>query len=499
MLVPLDFPPGIFKAGTEHQSGGRWYDSDLVRWLYRGVVAPIGGWQKRQHLVGAVVTDSVVSGMARGAFSWKRNDYTRHVAIGTHTGLYHLSESDAPADITPVGYAPGSPGTLTGGYGYGLYGVGLYGTPRVLGPGDVPTEPTTWDFDNWGEELVACAQSDGKIYKFAQADIVAQLIATAPISNAGVMVTDERYMMALGSNGNPREISWCDQEDYNQWTPGVVSRAGSIELQTSGTIMAGKRSKVGNLVVTDKDAHLVSYVGRPYIYSRERVGTDCGAVAREAVVAFNDEVAWMGQGSFWRFDGTVKSIPCTVADYVFKNLNRQTKARIWGMCNELFKEVTWHYADLTSEEPNRYVTWNWELDIWYIGALERTCGVSSAIYTIPHMVDEDGNIFLHEYLNAHEGREPYLEGGPFEIENGEYTMRVRRVIHDYSPAGSARLIFYNRFYPQGTQYIKGPFTLADPKGIRFETRQTNVRIESDDNVDWRYGGLRLDIAKGGKR
>lgn len=42
-LLPLNFPPGMFRNGTNYQSKGRWYDGNLVRWV-RGVMQAIGGW-----------------------------------------------------------------------------------------------------------------------------------------------------------------------------------------------------------------------------------------------------------------------------------------------------------------------------------------------------------------------------------------------------------------------------------------------------------------------
>lgn len=505
MLQPIGFPAGVRRGGTERQSSGRWFDSDLIRWLDQDIIAPIGGWGNRQHLVAGVLTNSVVSGSARGIYSWKRNDYSKHIAIGTHSKLYWLYENDAPVDITPAGYSVGSPGTLSGGYGYGLYGAGLYGTPRVVGSSFLPIEPTIWVMDNWGQELIACAQSDGKVYKFAPGDSVAQLIAAAPISNAGVLVTDERYMMTFGAGGNPRKIQWSELEDYTNWTPGVVSRAGSIELQTSGSIYTANKCRTGILFVTDKDAHIASYVGRPYIYGRTRVGSNCGAISRKSSISYNNNVAWMGNRGFWKFDGSVSAIPCEVNDFVFNNLNTQTAARIWGMSNEIYKEITWYYPDKTSNEPNRYVTWNWELNIWTVGALTRTCGISASIFNNPFMVDEAGNIYKHEYLLSHSGRSPYLEGGPVEYvdsqtgSRGDYTIKCKRAVHDFQPSGNGKLYFKTRMYPQGTQKVLGPYSLSSPKGVRFNSRQVDILITGDDNIDWRYGGLRLDIEQGPRR
>ena len=43
--------------------------------------------------------------------------------------------------------------------------------------------------------------------------VVATPITNAPLSNLGLVVTEERFIFALGSGGNSRKISWCDRED----------------------------------------------------------------------------------------------------------------------------------------------------------------------------------------------------------------------------------------------------------------------------------------------
>ena len=75
---------------------------------------------------------------------------------------------------------------------------------------------------------------------------VATPITGAPLSNLGLVVTEERFIFALGSGGNSRKISWCDREDRNAWTPAATNEAGDIELQTSGQIVQAIRTKRPN-------------------------------------------------------------------------------------------------------------------------------------------------------------------------------------------------------------------------------------------------------------
>ena len=47
---------------------------------------------------------------------------------------------------------------------------------------------------------------------------VAEPLTNAPINNKGIVVTEERFIFALGAGGNSRKVQWCDKENNTQWT-----------------------------------------------------------------------------------------------------------------------------------------------------------------------------------------------------------------------------------------------------------------------------------------
>ena len=98
--------------------------------------------------------------------------------------------------------------------------------------------------------------------------------AVAPINNIGLIVTEERFIFALGSGGNPRKISWCDRENNTVWSPLATNEAGDYELQTSGEIQTAVRTRGQTLILTDVDSYTARYSGPPYIFGFERVGTN---------------------------------------------------------------------------------------------------------------------------------------------------------------------------------------------------------------------------------
>ena len=42
-MYTLSLPPGVSRNGTDYQNKGRWYSTQLVRFL-EGMILPVGGW-----------------------------------------------------------------------------------------------------------------------------------------------------------------------------------------------------------------------------------------------------------------------------------------------------------------------------------------------------------------------------------------------------------------------------------------------------------------------
>ena len=329
---------------------------------------------------------------------------------------------------------------------------------------------------------------------------VAEPIATAPANNLGVLVTEERFVVALGANNNPRLVQWSDREDRALWVPAATNEAGDIELQTTGQIMQGVRTRGQTLIITDVDAHAMRYLGPPYVYGFERVGTSCGAVSRKAATDVDAGIFWMGQGGFYHFDGnTVKEIPCEVRDYIFDDFNTGQQSKIWAYSNSEFSEIWWYYPSSNSIEIDRYVGYNYRENFWIIGEMSRTCGTSRGVFRYPILGDMYGTLYDHEVGVAKDGALVYAETGPISLGNGDQTMQVMQVIPDEVTQGDVEMYFKTRFHPNDVERTYGPFTPANPTSARFQGRQVRMRIEEDQLTNWRVGVMRLDVVPRGRR
>jgi hypothetical protein len=490
--IKLQIPPGVYRNGTEYQSAGRYYDASLVRW-YEGTMRPVGGWRKRSN--------SQMTGACRGFLNWRDNSGNRWIAAGTHSKLYAMNEAGTLKDITPSGFTAGAAdGVLKVGYGYGPYGSYSYGVARPDTGSATPA--TTWSLDTWGEYLVGCSTSDGKLYEWQlgfATPTLAAAIANAPTGNEAVMTTSERFVFALGAGGNTRKVQWCDQEDNTVWTPAADNQAGDFELTTVGDIKCGKRIRGLSIIFTDVDVHTATYVGLPYVYSFEKVGSACGVISSQSVAAIETAAIWMSRSGFWIYDGYVKPLPCDVSDFVFQDINYAQASKIYAVNNSKYGEIWWFYPSASSTENDSYVVYNYRENHWAIGDLARTAGTDRGVFANPLMVSSDGYIYEHEVGYAYDSAVPFAESGPVELGNGDQTMSVRQLVPDEQTLGEVQVSFKVRQYPMSTETTYGPYTASQPTDVRFSGRQVKVRYTGAVLDDWRVGVPRMEaIAAGGR-
>lgn len=489
--LPLKIPAGVYRNGTEYQSSGRYYDSNLVRW-YEGTMRPVGGWQLHSN--------TQLSGAARGLLAWRDNSNDRWIGIGTHSHLYVMFETGSVTNITPSGYASGTVGGEAKlGYGYLGYGSYNYGVSRP----DIGaiTQATTWSLDNWGENLIACANTDGKIYEWAlNTSSLATRITNSPSNCTGIVVTSERSIMALAAGGDKRRIDWCDVENNTVWTAAEDNLAGSFSLTTNGSLMCGKRVRGLTLLFTDVDVHTATYVGMPYIYQFDKIGTGCGIISKQAVAATDNSCVWMSRSGFWIYDGFVKPLPCDVGDYVLNNINFAQDSKIYAVHLSAYGEIWWFYPSENSTEVDSYVSYNYREGHWAIGHLSRTAGTDRGVFTFPLMVTIDGYIYQHEtgYIDT-SVETPYAQSGPIELSNGDQTMSVLGVIPDENTLGQVQVSFTTKDYPTGSENTYGPYAAAQKTDTRFSARQVKVRYEGVGSSDWRVGNTRLNVKPSGGR
>jgi len=472
VITPLRLPPGVYRNGTEYQSKGRWYAANLVRFR-NGTIQPIGGW--------TAWSSNTFTGKCRGLIAWRDNSGNVWVVQGSASKLQVYDDATTPAvkDITPGSLSAGTEDATSS------------------APAD------TWSLDTWGEYLVGCLTSDGRLVEWQlgfAGPTVAAAISGAPTSCQGLVVTADRILMALGASGNPRKVAWSDQEDNTTWTAAATNQAGDFELATPGKIVCGKRVRGQTLVVTTVDAWVATYVGQPFVYSWEKAGDGCGIVAANSLVVTDGFAVWLGNRGFYVYDGTVRPLPCEVMDFILSDWSDSQKSKVYGWHNADYGEVWWHYESSGGTEPDRYVVWNYVENHWSLGTMARTAGIGRGVYDYPILAGSDGKLYKHEQSGfLFSSSNPYLESGVLEIGDGERVASINYIWPDESTLGSVTTTFKHRMYPTSTESSAGPYTAALPTATRFTGRQFRLRVDGTEGSDFRLGVPRLDVVVGGKR
>jgi hypothetical protein len=466
------------------------------------------------------------------------------VSSSTYTiqvGVTANASDSGNGGASVVGTYQVNPGNVVGyfdyGWGTGTWNYSTWGTPRT-GLSNFKLIPGTWKLDTYGEDII-CQITGGPIYIWdTSAGLTnnrATAIAGAPTKSSYALVsTPDRHLVCFGTETvigstttqDPMFVRFSNQEDINTFAESATNTAGGQRLTDGSIILTAIRSRGQILIFTDTSIHGMQYVGPPYTFGFQQLGANCGCIGAHAAVDVNGLAFWMGTEAFYLFDGTVKKMPCTVQDYVFKDINLTQGYKTAAGVNSQFNEVTWFYCSAGSDLIDRSVSYNYLENVWSINSLSRTAWsdigtypkpVASAYYdtstatslnTIYGLSPGRSRLFSHEDGYDADG-DPifsYIKSGYFDIGDGDNMLYMRRFIPDFKNQIqdlTVRLLL--RPYPQASAqpssldpYIITPTT--QKVDTRARGRQISLGIESDTlGSNWRFGTLRVDIQPDGLR
>lgn len=511
-MYPLAFKPGFFANGTPYSAAKRWTKGNLVRWQ-DGAIRPFSGWQALFDVVAGAPTGPLFPDPSveapRGMFRWSLLDGDVWTVVGTNASLFAIDKDGFVYDITPAGFIAGDKdaGFNDAGYGLGLYGRETYGTPRQ-NASKVLVTPQTWRFDTWGQDLIAAFSGDDRIiYQWTVGDPAAVAVANAPLHTRGVAVTPERILISIGDKTEARLVQWSDREDNTNWTPAVDNHAGSQILAGKGDLRAIVPAYGGYLILSNSEAYSMNYIGPPYIFGFSKVDDNTTLRAPKAVASIGGAVIWWGEQSFWIYDGSrVTVLPCEVMDYLLADVDPVKAPLTEAVVDSRFKEIRWHYTSRTSAtgENDSYVIYNYVLNIWYYGRLDRSTGVEAEGDLYQWQIDPQGSIYEHEVPSLNLPVVAYAETGPLEIGNGEQIANVAYIYPDTpdnvgEDGATVTMTLLGRDFPNAQDREYGPYSLTKPTPTRARGRELRVRVNLGQNSRLTHGIARLDIRGGGGR
>jgi hypothetical protein len=417
--------------------------------------------------------------------------------------------------------------------------------------GDIVTAPGMWSLDNFGNKLIATI-SDGATFEWnsnatGAPSTRATLVSGAPTATQFTLVsTPDRHLVSFGtettigttSTQDDMYVRWSSQESLTTWTPTSTNTAGTQRLADGTRIVGAIRGRDVIYIWTDTALFVMKFVGPPFTFAFQQVGTNCGLIGQNAAVEVDGSAYWMSENGFFRYTGQLQSLPCLVEDYVYDGLADVPRQHIFAGLNNLFGEVTWFYPGSGASANSRSVTYNYmdsssERPIWTTSSLARSTWADSSIFGKPHGTEYDSSATSDATVGNTDGVTTYFEhetgtnqikagttsaiaaniqSGDFDLDqkglagDGEFMMKIRRVIPDFlTQTGDARVTLNLKNYPTDAQASSslGPFTSSTTTtkiDTRARARAISLKVDNTSTTQhWKLGTFRLDIQPDGRR
>jgi hypothetical protein len=430
-----------------------------------------------------------------------------------------------------------------------------WGAPAPAGQG-IGVQLRLWSQSNFGEDLVFNPRG-GALYYWANAASPntfnrGQLLGPSAtvVTKAGsisidsscptivnfVMVSDSsRFVLAFGCTDygstvqNPMLIRWSDQESIATWAPAITNQAGSYQLSHGSQIVTAIQTRQEILVITDSAIYSMQYLGPPYVWGFQLMGDNISIMGPNAVATANNVTYWMGTDKFYMYSGRVETLPCSLRQYVYNDINLSQQFQFFAGTNEGYNEIWWFYCSADSTTIDRYVIFNHLERTWYYGTLARTYWLDSPLRATPMAAGYNGQLIYHENgtddgtTNPPTPIESYVQSSDFDIGDGHNFGLVTRIIPDVTFDGSTvnnpslDFTVRPRQFP-GTNYgVADAPTVASTQNyqnqryftvqqfteqvfVRIRGRQMAFKVVSNDlGVAWQLGVPRIDTRPDGRR
>lgn len=470
---------------------------------------------------------------------------------------------------------PGSAQTTAGyGWGTGTWGRGTWGSGSsvpIYSPARLMFQDQYFDnlYFNYRDETGATiagsagtniyywvydsAFSSRAVALTSATDSLGAAVSPAPVAvprQVGqILFAPSGHLLALGCTSynaaaaspdyvgtyDPLLIRWSNVDPYagpqpQVWQPTLTNTAGDLRVSSGSRIVCGLRTRQEILIFTDFTLNSLQFTGTQEVFGLQQLDSNISIAGPNTVIVVNGIAYWMGVDKFYMYSGRVDTLPCTLRQYVFQNMNMNAADLFFCGSNAQFNEIVWFYAtnDPSSTEPNRYVIYNYSENIWYYGQLSRTYWTDAGFVVNP-VAAYNGWIYAHEN-GTDDGQPPgfaarpissYIKSADFDIDDGDQFMLTRRIIPDVNFTNStatnatAFMEVGVRNFPgattattnvEGESLEKNVVTTAtvdqytNQVFLRARGRQMSFKIGSNDlGVQWQVGFPRLDARPDGRR
>jgi len=476
-----------------------------------------------------------------GAGEWGIGDVADSITAGGTDIVINIELLPGNAYAVP-GYGWGT-GAWGGDFGWGLGSL----VPISLAQRD-------WWFDTFDNDLVMNIRKNiteqGPIYYWergsnqtnplpalqTRAALLSSFPGASDVPDEAMQVLvsqNDKHLIALGAtpfgggNFDPMLIRWADQDNPFNWTPTPTNSAGFIRVSRGSRIVRGLPTRQEVLIWTESHLYSLQFLGTTDVFGLQELADNISIIGPRACISADNVTYWMGKDKFFAYTGRVETLPCTILNYVFRDINFNQSDQVVTGTNEEWHEIWWFYVSGNSNWVNRYVVYNYRERVWYFGELGRTAWLDSPLRQFPQAVftditsengDGPGYLYNHEDGTDADGLPlpAYIQSSDMDIADGDQLMLSRRIIPDIEFSGSTsntpevKMEIRPRNFP-GSSYqndandsqrvISTSVTnFTDQVFIRARARQMALKVMSENlGVQWQLGSPRVDVRPDGKR
>lgn len=254
-------------------------------------------------------------------------------------------------------------------------------------------------------------------------------IATSSVGN---------FTIAFGSNPyspinfteafDPLLVRWSDADNPFEWVPATTNQSGEARLSYGSYIVTALDTRQEILIWTDAAIFSMQYLGPPYVFSQNLLMDNISIASPNAAITVNNVTYWMGVDKFYQYSGRVETLPSSLRQYVFGDINTDQLAQIVAGTNEGFNEVWWFYPSANSLVNNRYVIYNHLERIWYYGNLERSYWLDSPLRQYPMAAFSYQASFLSTAISSSDAILPVVNAASYPNE-GVITINFEKIYY----------------------------------------------------------------------
>jgi hypothetical protein len=343
----------------------------------------------------------------------------------------------------------------------------------------------------------------------------------------------DRHLIAFGAvpfgstnpdDFDPMLIRWADQDTPEDWIPQPTNTAGDIRVSRGSRIVRALPSRQEILVWTDSHLFTLQFLGTTDVFGLQEYADNISIISSRAVTTAANITYWMGQDKFYAYTGRVETLPCTLRNHVFQNINISQADQVVCGTNEQWNEVWWFYPTNGSDYNNAYVVYNHLERIWYYGTIERTAWLDTALRRYPQGANTPlADFSMGQAYNHEDGIDDdadamvsYIQSSDFDLADGDQFMLCRRIIPDVGFSGSTAndasvtMQIRSRNFPGSALSDNAVDSkpvietsvdqYTDQVFLRARARQMALKIQSETlGVQWQLGAPRLDAREDGRR